>query len=63
MTPKEVVKNFVEAFNNKDADRLTELYSEDAVNHQVAEEPVCGRSAIHKMFRDSFVLAEMVCNR
>ena len=61
MRPKELVNRFVEAFNNRDADALAELYAEDAVNHQVAESPVEGKAAIREMFRDSFTTAEMVC--
>ncbi len=61
MRPKELVNRFVEAFNNRDADALAELYAEDAMNHQVAESPVEGKAAIRKMFRDSFATAEMVC--
>ena len=61
MTPKEVLVNFVEAFNNADSNRLAALYNLHAVNHQVAEEPVTGREAIQKMFSDSFVEAKMTC--
>jgi len=61
MKPKEVVQKFVQAFNNSDADLLASLYSEDAVNHQVAEQPVEGRDAIQKMFEESFTEAGMTC--
>jgi len=61
MKPKEVLQQFVHAFNNADADALADLYSEDAVNHQVAEQPIKGRDAIRKMFRESFAEAEMTC--
>lgn len=40
MKPKEVVQRFVKAFNNADADVSASLYSDNAVNHQVAERPV-----------------------
>ncbi len=43
MRPKEVVQKFVSAFNAADADALAELYDDNAVNHQVAEAPVCGK--------------------
>lgn len=43
MRPKDVVREFVSAFNAKDADALAELYSDNAINHQVAEEPVEGK--------------------
>ncbi len=61
MTPKEVVLKFAELFNSASADALAELYAEDAVNHQVANEPVIGREAIRAMFQREFAAAEMVC--
>lgn len=61
MKPSEIVKLWVEAFNDADADKLADLYSEDATNHQVAEAPVEGKSAIRDMFADEFSQATMVC--
>jgi limonene-1,2-epoxide hydrolase len=61
MRPKEVLKNFVAAFNAADADALAEFYDDNAVNHQVAEEPVYGKEAIHTFFTDEFARAKMVC--
>jgi limonene-1,2-epoxide hydrolase len=61
MRPKEVVQKFVEAFNNADVDALVRLYSENAINHQVTEQPVEGREAIRGMFADSFAEAGMTC--
>ena len=61
MRPRELVQAWVEAFNRRDAERLAALYSEDAVNHQVAESPVEGRDAIRAMFAKAFALANMVC--
>jgi ketosteroid isomerase-like protein len=61
MRPKELVRAWVEAFNSADADRLAAFYAEDATNHQVAESPVVGRTAIHAMFAREFAAAEMVC--
>ena len=61
MTPKEIVNLWIDAFNNADADRISALYSEHAVNHQVANEPVEGKAAIHAMFAREFAQAEMVC--
>ena len=34
---------------------------EDAVNHQVANDPVEGREAIHQMFKNEFAAADMTC--
>jgi limonene-1,2-epoxide hydrolase len=61
ISPKEVLLKFVDAFNKADADALAALYSEHAVNHQVAEQPVKGREAIQTMFADSFAEADMTC--
>jgi hypothetical protein len=61
MRPKDVVKAWVDAFNRADVDALAGFYQEDAINHQVAEEPVQGRAAIREMFVRGFAAAEMVC--
>lgn len=61
MTPKEIIVRFVDLFNLKDSKGLAELYHDDAVNHQVANEPVVGRKAIREMFEREFAQAEMVC--
>jgi limonene-1,2-epoxide hydrolase len=61
VTPKECIAVWLDAFNAGDADRLAELYSENAINHQVAEQPVEGRAAIRAMFARAFDAAEMVC--
>ena len=61
MQPGDVVRNWVEAFNAGDVGRLTALYAEDAVNHQVANSPVHGRAAITAMFTAEFAQADMRC--
>lgn len=61
MTPRELVQSWVEAFNRGDADALANFYSDDAVNHQVVQEPVVGREAIREMFAAEFAKAKMVC--
>ena len=61
MNPKSLIKNWVIAFNNADVSALSELYHEDAINHQVANDPVVGKAAITKMFSDEFSKATMVC--
>jgi len=61
VSPAELLDRWIEAFNAADADALAALYHDDAVNHQVANEPVEGRSAIHAMFAAEFAAAEMVC--
>lgn len=59
MQPSAPARSWVEAFNRADAEALAGLYAEDAVNHQVANEPVLGRAAIHRMFAEEFAKAGM----
>ena len=61
MSPKETVKQWVDIFNLADADAIASLYYEDATNHQVANEPVCGRESIRRMFEEEFSSAKMTC--
>lgn len=61
MSPRRLVEAWVEAFNRADAEALAAMYREDAINHQVANEPVEGRPAIRAMFAEGFAQAEMVC--
>ena len=61
MRPREVVKKWVDTFNQGDADALAEFYTQDAINHQVANEPIEGKEAIRGMFAAEFSNADMVC--
>jgi len=61
MNPKEIVLKWVEAFNKADAELLSSFYSDDAINHQVTNEPVEGKQAIKKMFTEEFANAKMHC--
>jgi ketosteroid isomerase-like protein len=61
MTPKQLVETWVERFNAGDADGLAALYHEDAINHQVTQQPIEGRDAIRAMFKREFAAAEMMC--
>jgi hypothetical protein len=61
MTPKEIVIKFVEFFNEKNVAGLAGLYHDDAINHQVTNEPVIGKNAIKAMFDREMMQAEMVC--
>lgn len=58
LRPKEVVFQWVDAFNRQDTEAIAGLYHEDAVNHQVANEPVAGREAIRAMFAAEFAAAD-----
>ena len=61
MRPRELVRQWVDAFNRADPDALASFYAPDAVNHQVAESPVRGKDAIRTMFANGFASATMVC--
>ena len=61
MTPKQVVQQWLTAFNNADVHTLSELYHSGAINHQVANTQVEGKEAIRSMFEQEFANAEMVC--
>jgi len=61
MNPKKIVELWVEAFNRGDAAAIADYYSEEAINHQVAETPVEGKAAIMQMFAEEFARAEMTC--
>lgn len=61
MTPKNILIRWIDAFNAHDADALSCLYADEAINHQIANEPVRGRAAITEMFRKEFAAANMTC--
>lgn len=61
MSPKEVLEKWIGYFNAADAENISELYADDAINHQVANEPIAGKAAIRHMFVTEFGNADMVC--
>nr|WP_298922857.1 nuclear transport factor 2 family protein [uncultured Allomuricauda sp.] len=61
MTPKDVIQQWVTIFNSGNAEELVQLYHTDAINHQVANDPIIGKEAIFEMFKNEFSTAEMVC--
>lgn len=61
MRPKDIVRAWVDAFNRADVNALAAFYAVDAINHQVAENPVEGRDAIRQMFATGFARSKMVC--
>lgn len=61
MKPRELIIDWVQLFNDGNAAALAALYHDDAINHQVANEPVVGKNAIEEMFAHEFAAAEMVC--
>jgi len=61
MKPKEVIEEWVVLFNSGNANKIAELYHEDAINHQVANHPIEGKKAIKEMFVREFNTADMTC--
>ncbi len=61
MKPKELTEAWVKAFNEGNAVKISDFYHSDAINHQVANEPVVGKNAIFKMFETEFNQVEMTC--
>jgi ketosteroid isomerase-like protein len=61
MTPRALVDEWIRRFNAADVAGLADLYHEDAVNHQVTQDPVEGRDAIRAMFEREFATTEMIC--
>lgn len=61
MRPKDLIGKWVTLFNDGNAGELAELYHEDAINHQVANEPVKGKKDIREMFTKEFAAADMTC--
>lgn len=61
MNLKTFIENWVALFNSGDAYQLSEMYHEEAINHQVNGDPVMGKSAIRQMFVTEFQQVEMTC--
>jgi hypothetical protein len=61
MKPKQLVHIWVSLFNKGNAKEIAELYHSDAINHQVANEPINGKEAIREMFAAEFSAADMTC--
>lgn len=61
MTPKDILQKWIDSFNKADLETISDLYADNAVNHQVANDPVVGKSAIKEMFKREFETAEMAC--
>lgn len=54
MNSKELIQNWVNAFNNKDAKTLSDFYHDHAINHIRYNEPVKGRKAIRENYENEF---------
>lgn len=58
---KGMIQKWVSLFNNGDYHSIAQLYHDDAINHQVANEAVVGQEAIREMFKSEFEAADMTC--
>ena len=61
MTPRQILEKWIEAFNKADIESISGLYAENAINHQVPNEPIAGKRVIRQMFAREFATAEMIC--
>jgi hypothetical protein len=62
MTPTQLMRLFVDRFNDADIDGLASMYADDAINEQaVLPEPLVGRAAIRRLLELDFARARMTC--
>lgn len=61
MKPKQLVEKWVELFNEGNSELISELYHDDAINHQITNVPITGKKNIKQMFQTEFAQANMVC--
>ena len=61
MSTRRTIEQWVELFNAGDAEGISALYADDAVNHQIALEPVVGQAAIEQFHRDTFAGGPLTC--
>ena len=51
MSNSDIVRDFVEAFNSNDLDRIVSFFSSDAVYHNIPVDPVQGSDAIRAVIQ------------
>lgn len=61
MRPKELIEVWIRLFNEGNSKDIADLYHDDAINHQVTNEPLVGKKAIQEMFAAEFKAASMTC--
>jgi len=59
MKTNETILRWIELFNRGNAEKLAELYHEDAIMHQMVYGPVKGREAIKRMLSAGFKTTRM----
>lgn len=61
-TARQIIEQWISAFNTANIELLESLYAEHAVNHQMPNEHIEGKAAIGNMFRSEFAMApDMHC--
>ncbi len=55
MTPRQILEKWIDAFNKADTNVISILYADNAVNHQVANEPIIGQTAIRQCSQMNFL--------
>jgi limonene-1,2-epoxide hydrolase len=60
LSPSEVVKAWLRAFNRADPDAMASFYASDASLHLVPEQPVEGHEAIREVFVALFAGPELI---
>lgn len=61
MSPKDVAKTWIRAFNRTDAEGLAALYAPNAISHQVPDQPVEGRAEILALFTQLLAGPDRIC--
>jgi hypothetical protein len=61
MGTRRTIEMWVERFNAGDAEGISTLYAEDAVNHQIPLTPVLGRADIEEFHRETFAGGPLTC--
>ena len=61
MSPKQLIQHWVDLFNRSDYEAISNLYAEEAVNHQTPNGIVTCRANIRQVFKEEFSQFEMVC--
>lgn len=56
-----IIADETKTVSRKWVEEIAGFYDEDAVNHQVTQDPVEGKEAIREMFVREFALADMTC--
>ena len=56
-TPRQIILQWVEAFNKADISLIAEFYAENAINHQMPNTAISGKKAIKEMFASEFAAA------